>query len=128
MFLGQEDHAHAIFAGRRQCHALLGHFFAVELIRDLDQDTGAVAHQGVRTHSTAMVDVFEDLQCPQHDVMALLALDMGHKAQTAGIVFVALGVQTVVLEILDLGSSRHGESSYINRGERKITTGHEVMQ
>jgi radical SAM superfamily enzyme len=48
---------------------------------------------------------------------------MGHKAQTAGIVFVALGVQTVVLEMLDLGSRRHGESSYINRRERKITTG-----
>jgi hypothetical protein len=48
---------------------------------------------------------------------------MGHKAQTAGVVFVALGVQTVVLEMLDLGSSRHGESSYINRRERKITTG-----
>jgi hypothetical protein len=64
MFLGQEDHAHAVFAGGRQCHALLGHFFAVELIGNLDQDTGAVAHQRVGTHGAAMVDVLEDLQCP----------------------------------------------------------------
>jgi hypothetical protein len=30
MLLGQEDHAHAVFPGRRQHHALLGHFLAVQ--------------------------------------------------------------------------------------------------
>ena len=85
-------------------------------------------HQRIGADRATVVDVLQNLQRAPHDVVALLALDVGHEAQTAGIVFVALGVQTVVLEILDLGSSRHGESSYINRGERKITTGHEVMQ
>ena len=39
-FLRQEDHAHAVFARRRQFHALLGHFFAVVLVGNLDQDAG----------------------------------------------------------------------------------------
>jgi hypothetical protein len=47
-----------------QFHALLGHFFAVELVRNLDQDTGAVAHQRVGTHGATVVDVLEDLQRP----------------------------------------------------------------
>ena len=119
MLLGQEDHAHAVLAGRRQLHPLLGHFFAVELVGDLDQDARAVAHQLVCTHGTTVVDVLQDLQSAQHDVVALLALDVGHETQPAGVVFVALGVQTVVLEMLDLGSRRHGEIlSFLSQGRQ----------
>ncbi len=62
VLLGQEDHAHAVLAGGRQLHALLGHFFAVELIGNLDQDAGAIAHQRVGTHRATVVDVFQNLQ------------------------------------------------------------------
>jgi hypothetical protein len=52
--------------------------------------------------------------------VALLALDVGHEAQAAGVVFVALGVQTVVLEMLDLGSRRHGEIlSFLSQGTQE---------
>jgi hypothetical protein len=64
MLLGQEDHAHAVFAGRRQVHALLGHLFAVQRIGQLDQDAGAVAHQLVGTHRAPVVQVFQNLQRP----------------------------------------------------------------
>ncbi len=89
MLLGQEDHAHAVFTGRRQGHALLGHFFPVQRVGDLDQDASAVTHQRVGTHGTTVVDVFQDLQGLRHDVVALDALDVGHKPEAAGVVFVA---------------------------------------
>ncbi len=89
MLLGQEDHADAVFAGRRQGHALLGHFFAVQRVRNLDQDAGAVTHQRVGPHRATVVDVFQNLQGLRHDVVALDALDVGHKPEAAGVVFVA---------------------------------------
>ncbi len=99
MLLRQEDHAHAVLAGRRQGHALLGHVFAVELVRDLDQDTGTVAHQRVGADRAAVIQVFQDLQALQDDLMALLALDMSNHADAAGVFFIggvvhALGLRT----------------------------------
>jgi hypothetical protein len=70
VFLGQEDHAHAVLAGRRQLHALGGHLGAVELVGDLDQDAGAVAHQLVGTHRTPVVQVLQDLQALLDDACA----------------------------------------------------------
>jgi hypothetical protein len=61
-------------------HALLGHFFAVQRVRNLDQDTGAVAHQRVGTHGAAVVDVLQDLQrCVT--MSWRFTLDVGHKAE-----------------------------------------------
>ena len=121
MLFGQEDHAHAIFTRRRQLHPLLGHFFAVELVGNLNQDTCTVTHQRVGTHGTTVVNVLEDLQRAQDDVVALLALDVGNKAQSAGIVFVAFGVQAVFLEVCYFCSRGHGSRprSYI-AGTRRL--------
>ena len=88
--------------------ALLGHLFAVQRVGQLDQDAGAVAHQLVGAHCAAMVQVLEDLQALLDDGVALLALDVGHEADAAGVVLVGAGIQTVFLEMLDLGSRRHG--------------------
>jgi hypothetical protein len=88
MLLGQEDHAHAVFASGGQRDALLGHLFAVQRVGDLDQDARAVAHQGVGPHGATVVDVFQDLQGLRHDVVALHTLDVGHKPEAAGVVFV----------------------------------------
>ena len=95
VLFGQEDHAHAVFTRRRQGHALLGHFFAVQRIGQLDQDASAVAHQLVGTHRAPVIQVFQDLQCVLDNVMALFALDVGHKAHTASIVLIGSGIQTV---------------------------------
>ena len=110
-FLRQEDHADAVFAGRRQLDTLLGHFGAVEFVRNLDQQTGAVAHQRIGTHRAAVIDVFEDLQTLSHDAVRLVALDMGNKADTPGIVF-GIGIQTGFNGCPDfLGSGRAGGGS-----------------
>ena len=97
VFLRQEDHADAVLAGRRQRHALLGHFLAIEGIRDLDQDARAVAHQRVGTDGAPVVEVLEDLQALLNDFVALLALDMGDEADAAGIVLIARVVQPFAL-------------------------------
>jgi len=94
-FLGQEDHADAVFAGRRQLHALLGHFGAIELVGDLDQQTGTVTHQRVGAHGAPVIDVLEDLQALLHDAVRLQALDVRNEAHAAGVVFGA-GVQAGV--------------------------------
>jgi hypothetical protein len=97
VFLRQEDHAHAVFAGGRQLHALLGHLFAVELVRDLDQDAGAIAHQRVGTHGTPVVQVLKDLQTLRNDLVGFLALDMRHHADAAGVMLVGGVVQALGL-------------------------------
>ena len=95
MFLRQEDLADAVFAERRQLDALPGHLGAVEVVRNLDQDAGAVAHQLVGADRAAMVEVLEDLQTLQDDAVRLVALDVGDEADAAGIVFLTRAVETV---------------------------------
>ena len=124
VLLGQEHHAHAVFTSGGQFYTLLGHLFAVELVRNLNQDACTVAHQRVGTHRTTVVDVFEDLQRAQDDVVALFALDMGDKAQTAGIVFIALGVQAVFLEMCNFCCRSHGAHPLISiAGIRRLRPG-----
>ena len=72
VLLGQEDHADAVLAGRRQLDALARHLGAVELVGDLDQDAGAVAHQLVGADGAAMVEVLEDLQALLDDGVRFL--------------------------------------------------------
>ncbi len=60
MLLGQEDHAHAVFAQGRQFHSLRGEFGAVERIGNLQQDAGAVAHQRVGADGAAGVQVLQE--------------------------------------------------------------------
>ncbi len=85
MLFRQEDHADAVFAQRRQLNALLGHLFAVERVRQLNQDARAVTHQLVGPHGTAMIQVFQDLECALHDVMGFDALDVRHESNATGV-------------------------------------------
>ena len=108
MLLGQKDHAHTIFTLGRQRNALSCHLFAVQGVRQLDQDTGSVSHQLVRTYRTTVVEILKNLESILDDGMALFAADMGYKTDTAGIVLVGSGIQTVVFEVLDFCCRRHG--------------------
>ena len=87
-----------------------GHLLAVQRVGQLDQDAGAVAHQLVGAHRAAMVEVLEDLQALRDDGVALLALDVGHEADAAGVVLVGGRIQAVFLQMGDLGSRRHGRA------------------
>jgi hypothetical protein len=96
--------------GAGQCDALRGHLLAVQRVRQLDQDAGAVAHQLVGTDGAAVVQVLQDLQGVLDDRMRLDAADVGDEADAAGVVLVGGGVQPGLFQVLDFGGSRHGGS------------------
>lgn len=102
MLLGQENHSRPVFACWRQLHALSHHLSAVKLVRDLDQDPGAIAHQLVCADRATMVEVFEDLQSLLNDTVRSLALDVRHEPDPAGIMFIGQPVQAVFCKVFDL--------------------------
>ena len=59
---------------------------AEQLVRDLDQDPGAVAGQRIGAGRPAMGQVPQDLEPLLDDRMALLALDVRDEADAAGVV------------------------------------------
>jgi hypothetical protein len=93
--LRQEDHADAVLAQGRELNALLGHFLAIELVGNLDENASAVALQGVGTHSTAVIEIFQDQQTLLDDAMTFLAFEMGYKTHAASVVLVGWVVQTL---------------------------------
>ncbi len=107
VLLGQEDHAHAVLARRRQLDPPPGHLFAVQRVGQLNQDAGAIAHQLVGAHRAAVVQVLQDLQRMGDDAVALLAPDVRHEAHAAGVVLVGRVVQAGVLQVLSLGGRAH---------------------
>ena len=96
-FLRQEDHADAVLAIRRQFDALPGHLFAIELVRNLDQDAGTVTLQRVGANGAAVIQILQDQQTLLDDAMILLAFDMGDKTHAASVVLVGRVVQTLPL-------------------------------
>jgi hypothetical protein len=92
--------------------ALLGHFLAVELVRQLDHDAGAVAHQRVGTDGAAMFEVLQDQQTLLDDRVRLFTLDVGDEADAAGVMLVGFAIQAVGFGVLAFGGGcwlvRHG--------------------
>ena len=87
-FLGQEYHPDAVIAGARQNHAPTGHFLAEKFVRNLDQNASAVTHQRIRADSAPMIQILQNQQTLLDDRVALQALDMRYKTDTAGVVLV----------------------------------------
>jgi hypothetical protein len=52
------------------------------------KDPSAIAHQFIRADRTPMIQILQDQQTLLNNRVALLAFDMGDKAQTTGIVLV----------------------------------------
>ena len=77
-------------------------FAREEFVRNLDQEAGAVAGFRIAAAGAAMRQVDEDLNALFDDVVGFLALDVGHEADSAGIVLMA-----GVVESLGLGQSWH---------------------
>ncbi len=94
--LRHKNHADPIGTNIRQRDPKLLGFFAQKGIRNLDQDAGTIPGERVGTHSAAMRNVAEDFQSSAHDVMAFFPFDMGDEADTAGIVFVAGVIKTLL--------------------------------
>ena len=88
-FHGQKHHPHAVLAGRRQRETQLGALAREELVRNLDQHPGAVAGLRIAAAGPAMRQVDEHLYALHDNVVRFLTLDVGHEADTAGIVLKA---------------------------------------
>ena len=67
-------------------------------MRDLDGDAGAVAGFRIAAAGAAVRQVEEDLNPLQDDVVRLLAFDVHHEADTAGVV-----LQRGVIKALRIG-------------------------
>ena len=84
--LGEEEHAHAVFALVAQADVhFLGHF-GEELVADLQQDAHAVASLALGILTGAVLQPLHDGQCIVHGLVALAALDVHHSADAAGVV------------------------------------------
>ena len=82
-FARQEAHRHGIFARLRQFHARGFGPFAQQRVGNLNQDAGAVAHQGVGAHRAAMVEIDQKLEPLADNAVGFLAFDVGDKAHAA---------------------------------------------
>ena len=65
---------------------------------------------GIGTDGAAVVEVLEDLQTLLDDAVRLLALDVGHEAHAARVMFIGGRVQAVFLQVADFGGRGHGNS------------------
>jgi hypothetical protein len=101
----QEHHADAVLPLGRQLDALLGHLVAEIAVRNLDQQPGAVGELRVPAHRAAMRQVAQHREPLLDDRVRLLALDMRHEADAAGVVLVCGIVQT-------LGQAHGGTDEY----------------
>ncbi len=81
----QEHHADAVLAGWRQREAQAGALAREELMRDLDQQAGAVAGHRIAAAGAAVRQVDQDLDALEDDVVRLFPFDVGHKADAAGV-------------------------------------------
>ena len=91
----QKHHAHRVAARRRQLHPQLGALPGKELVRNLNQHAGAVAGLRIAAAGSAMLQVLQHLDALLHDCVALCALDVGDKPETAGVMLVRRVVQTL---------------------------------
>src|SRR5262249_39099013 len=90
-----EQVADRVLAGLRQREAERLALLGEERVRNLNEDSGAVAHAGVGAHRAAMLEVAEDLQRVLDDLMRLAAFDVGDETDAAGILVERGVVQTL---------------------------------
>ena len=89
---GQEDQAGRVRADRRQLEVDHG---AVELVRHLDHDAGAVAGVRLGTPGTTVVETAQRGQARADHVVGAAAGDIHHEGDTAGVVLVARVVEAL---------------------------------
>src|SRR3954464_3670319 len=95
LFDRQECHADRILAGLGQSKPKRLALSREELVRDLNQHTGAVAGFGITTAGTAVGQVDEDLNSLLNDLMAFLSANTGDEPHTAGMLLIRRLVKTL---------------------------------
>ena len=88
LFDRQEDHADTVFAYRRQREPKFRAFAAEKLVRDLNENSGAVTCLRIAAARSAVRQVDQDLNAFGDDFMRRFALDIDEKANSAGVALV----------------------------------------
>ena len=95
LFDGQEDHADAVGTGLGESKSQLLAFAREELVRDLNQHTGAVAGFGITAARAAVGEVQKNLNSFPDDVVTFAAADAGYEPDAARIMFVRRVVEAL---------------------------------
>ena len=89
LFDGQKTHGHAVSAGLGQRNVLFAAFLGEESVRNLNEDSGAVASFRIAARRAAMSEVDEHLQALADDLVAFFTADVCDQSHAAGIMFIA---------------------------------------
>ena len=84
--LREEQHGHAIVALCRQNLAALLSLFTEKVMRNLEQDSGAVAGVLLESGAAAVLQVDQNGQCVVQDLVMALTVDIGKRADATCIV------------------------------------------
>ncbi len=82
-----EDVAHRVLAGCRQFETDFTAFRGHKLMRNLDQNAGAVARQRISADRAAVFEIFENAQSVFDDAMRFSSLHVGNEANAACVAF-----------------------------------------
>ena len=85
LVLGEKEHSHAIVAFIGKKVTVLLRFLAEEVVRNLEQDTGAIARIVLQTLTTAMLQIDKDRKGIVDHLMRAHTLQMCQRANTARI-------------------------------------------
>jgi hypothetical protein len=95
LFNRQKGHAHGVLAGRGQFNSEGCALAGKKLVRNLNQDAGAVTSFGIAAAGAAMREIYQDLDSLLDDLVALFAANAGDKAHSTSIVLVRRVVETL---------------------------------
>jgi hypothetical protein len=95
LFNRQESHAYGVLAGRRQFESENRALASKKLVRNLNQDAGAVTSFGIAAAGAAMGEIYQDLDSLLDDLMALLTANAGYKTHSASVVLIRGIVETL---------------------------------
>src|SRR6185437_15427194 len=98
----EEHHPYTVGARLRQRKTQRRAFAHIEIVRNLDQDAGAVAGKRIAAAGAAMGQIDEDLDALPDDFVRLLTLEIDNEAHPAGVMLI-----TRVVEPDALGGGRH---------------------
>src|SRR5208283_882362 len=91
----QERHSHAVSAGTGEGESQAGALAGEKLVRNLNEDAGAVTSLGIAPGGPSVGKIDENLDAFADDVVAFLSAHVGDESDAAGIVLVARIVQSL---------------------------------
>ena len=83
LILGEEEHSHTVVAFIGKKVTALLRFLAEEMMRNLEQDTGAIARIVLQTLTTAMLQIYKDRKGIVDHLMRAHAFKVCQRADTA---------------------------------------------